>query len=111
MKPKSTTCTVCGNPFVRKHDHLGKANVCLNCGGQDVEPLMAEVSWEGKQTPIIRVTTAAKAKAFNKALRRSGPGPLSSIVSSRETDTKIGSGAEGGAGYNSNLGEKRNVKR
>jgi hypothetical protein len=72
---------------------------------------MAEVSWEGKQTPIIRVTTAAKAIAFNKALRRSGPGPLCSIVTSLEAGSKTGSGAEGGAGYTSNLGEKRNVKR
>jgi hypothetical protein len=62
----------------------------MDCDGTDVEVLMAEVSWEGKQTPIIHITTAAKAKAFNNKLKRFGAGVLTSIVESKESNAGIG---------------------
>ena len=128
-------CSICENQFDLRPDHRGRANVCLACGGQDVEPLMAEVSWEGKQTPLIHVTTMDKARRFNAQQRRFGcsvlrstvPGPGPRVgpvvhraagydweppeVGEKQADSKRGSGAELGAVWVSRLGEKHNLKR
>jgi hypothetical protein len=53
--------------------------------------------------------------AFNRAQRRQGAGPLSSIIEAREDESgressKSNSGAEKGTIYTSNLGEKRSIK-
>jgi len=112
----SRVCSVCNKGFSPAPDHKGKIDVCLGCDGQDVEPLMAEVSWEGKQTPIVRVTNAHQARKFNQALKRNCCGPLSSIVTPKEDQSgresgKSGSGAELGAMYTSTLSEKHHLKR
>jgi|SRR5208337_836673 len=92
------TCTACDAEFEPRPDHRGKINVCLNCGGEDVEPLMATVAWENKQTPIIEVTTAKKARRFNALQQRHGHGPLKSITERREEpDERYRSNDKGGA--------------
>jgi len=77
---------------------------------------MAKVAWSGKHQVDIEITSDRRAAtAFNKAQRRSGPGPLSSIVSPKEDSVgresgKSGSGSEPGAMYHSGLNEKHHLK-
>lgn len=111
-------CKICDSEFELKPDHQGKADVCLNCGGEDVPLLMAKVSYPTKHVTdaIIEITADRKAAInFNRAQRRNCAGPLRSIIAGREPVAgrearKDGSGAESGALYYSRLGEKRRVK-
>jgi hypothetical protein len=67
------TCKLCREPFVLQPDKSGYANVCPACTlehpPKEPERLMATVAWSGKHTPEITVTTAAKARAFNRLSR------------------------------------------
>ena len=81
---KLTTCVECDAQFERKPDHRGKANVCLSCGGDDVPLLMAKVTWEDKQTPVVEIVSAKEARRVAALQKRFGAGVLSSITERRE---------------------------
>jgi len=122
-------CVACDEKFLLRPDHRGKANVCLNCSGEDVPLLMAKVSYPSKHVTdaIIEITAdRAAATAFNRAQRRGSAGVMTSSFRSVgeeyqkvagkdyeppevKLDTKKFSGAETRALYHSNLGEKRSV--
>jgi len=72
---------------------------------------MAEVSWEGKHTPIINVTTAAKAIAFNRAQRRSGfTANLRFSPSTSLSEREVAGQEVIGTDYRTKMGESRRVK-
>jgi hypothetical protein len=122
-------CTVCEEEFIRLDNHIGFANTCLSCGGEDVPRLMAQVSWENKHTPIIEITDAYTATLFNAKLARKGCTVLNSSIAPvytepfqreagkdympkvSENGDKRGTGAEPGGMYHSGLGEKHHLKR
>jgi len=109
-----TTCVECGGEFERKPDHRGKANVCLQCGGTDVPRLMAKVTWEDKQTPVVELVSAKEARRVARLQARLGAGVLRAITECREERDEPGRGDKGsatpGATYRSALGTY-NVKR
>jgi hypothetical protein len=91
----------------------GNINDCFNCAIETEIAIVAKVAYPSKNSSLVEIELTqdhAAANAFNGAQRRSGVGPLRSIVASREPASKAKSGAEGGALYYSNLGEKRTVK-
>lgn len=108
-------CRVCGEEFKLLPNHKGYANVCLNCDGNDVSPLMAKVMWDHKTAPEFEICGADEAIEFNKKNRRFGPGPLGSIIQTKNVtradveSSKSGTGAEIMAQYRSSLGEARHV--
>jgi len=107
------TCTSCGEEFQLLPNKPGYANVCPNCskGVKEPQKLMAEVSWEGKHTPIITVTTAAKAIAFNRAQRRSGfTANLRFSAQSTSFEREAAGQEVIGTDYRTRLGESRRVK-
>lgn len=85
-------CRYCHEPFTARPNKPGMIDVCYDTDCQcrdhkehkEPEKLMAEVSWEGKQTPIANVTTAKKARAFNQAQRRFGASVLRCTLPTRE---------------------------
>ena len=96
----------------------GRIDVCtgLTCQKEDSEQspepdkLMAQVSWENKHTPIVVVTTAARAIPFNRVQMRHGAVPLSSMNWNgfpEKKDERDGSVI--GTTYKTNLGETRVV--
>lgn len=107
-------CSQCGKQFDLKADHKGLANVCLNCGGEDVDRLMAKVIWSGKQTVEIEITNQHDAKLFNSRNKRFGCSILSCIATAKNPSdreaSKAKSGAELRAMYHSSLGEKHHLK-
>jgi hypothetical protein len=119
------TCKECGEQFELLPNKPGLATVCPQCSpSHDVPPLVAKVSWEGKHSPVIEITSnTEEARRFNRAQHRHGAAPLSAIAprtggfnSDERTEAdgearKFGSGAEPGAVYRTRLGEKHTVKR
>lgn len=111
------TCVKCLREFNLLPRHQGYSNVCPGCSSGDVAPLVAKVAWSGKHTVEIEITSDTKAAArFNNAQRRWGAGVTRSLTEPKEPRSeanysKKGTGAEGGAGYTTSLGEKRTVKR
>jgi hypothetical protein len=83
-RKKLTTCVKCDEQFERKPDHRGMANVCMQCGGQDVPLLMAKVTWEDKQTPVVEIVSAKEARRVAALQKRLGAGPLATICERRE---------------------------
>jgi DNA-directed RNA polymerase subunit RPC12/RpoP len=110
-------CSKCEHQFQLTADHKGYANVCPVCSDGDVSRLVAKVAWSGKHTVEIEITADRRSAAyFNGAQRRWGAGVTRSLTEPKEPKSeanysKKGSGAEGGAGYTTSLGEKRTVRR
>ncbi len=111
-------CLICGDEFTLTRDHRGYANRCGKCneGVEEPERLGAEVSWSGKHTVEIQITTISKSIAFNKKNKRFGTSILSSIAQGQSTGyerevTGMNSGAAPGSSYRSNLREGRTLKR
>ena len=113
-------CVICGESFELMPDKPGLSTHCPRCSPSYEEPkFRAKVSWEGKQTPIVEVTTdVAGADAFNKAQKRFGCSPLRTMCVNPQpfgggggggADRKDGAGP--GAEYTSPLGEKHTTKR
>lgn len=73
-------CKVCEGEFTSRIGKPGYINVCEECSEPDVAKVKAEVSWENKHTPIIRVTDAHTANVFNAAGRRKGCGLIGSLM-------------------------------
>jgi len=70
-------CRVCLEEFIARPGKPGFVDVCemkscVEAVRADVPLLKAEVSWEDKHTPIIRVTDARTANRFNAKMRRRG---------------------------------------
>lgn len=63
-------CKVCEEEFVFLRGKPGYVDTCPLCSKGDVPLVKAEVSWENKHTPIVRVTDAHTADRFNAELRR-----------------------------------------
>ena len=133
MSAKPRFCKVCDSKFTPGPNHLGLIDVCLNCGGQDVPLSLAKVSYPSKHVTdaLIEILPGYRrheAEIFNALQRRGRVGPATSMFQQVRVepwepkagknylppevslDTKRNSGAEGGAIYHSNLGEKRTVK-
>ena len=113
-----------------------RINVCYKSECQEQEEqerpepdlLGGNMIWHHKTAPELVIKPLGSAQAFAKVQRRFGAGVLSSITCGKEmayaqltgntdsfgkpTDSsaKSGTGAERGAMYYSNLGEKRSVK-
>jgi hypothetical protein len=111
-------CVICEDEFTLMSDHKGYSTRCPKCneGVQEPERLGAEVSWSGKHTVEIQITTISKAIAFNKKNKRFGTSILSSISQGQSTGyereiTGMDSGAGPGSSYRSNLREGRTLKR
>jgi hypothetical protein len=64
-------CRTCGEEFTWRPGSPGYVDQCKECA-EDVPLLKAEVSWENKHTPIVRVTDAHTADVFNAKMKRSG---------------------------------------
>ena len=81
-KEVPSTCKFCQEPFVPGPQHRGLITVCLepDCqralrlsGVHEPPPITANVSWEGKHTPIIElVYNPQQSQSFNAAQRRNG---------------------------------------
>ena len=116
--PNKRICRSCGEDFILTPTKPGNINDCIQCAGEDVPLLMARVAYPSKNSSLVEIEITADRKgaiAFNNAQRRRGCGPLSSIIECRESESgwessKFKSGAEKGAVYTSNLGEKRSIK-
>lgn len=112
-------CIICGGHFRLQPDHKGFANRCLECNSNVSEPerFGAEVSWEGKHTPVIEVVSSlSAAQRFNRKGRRLGASILGSICQSQMTGNEresvgANSDAAPGAIYRSSLNEKHAIKR
>jgi len=106
MSAKPRFCKVCDSKFTPGPNHLGLIDVCLNCGGQDVPLSLAKVSYPSKHVTdaLIEILQQVRVEPWEP---KAGKNYLPPEVS---LDTKRNSGAEGGAIYHSNLGEKRTVK-
>lgn len=118
------TCVKCGRMFAKRRDHKGFANVCEDCGGEDIERKGAKVMWTGKHTMEIEITpTLAEAAKFNKKNRRLGSSPLVALMPRtpnlvyKEENHTADRGAKEqhdnnpGTSYTSKLGERHSTKR
>jgi hypothetical protein len=118
MRQPKRVCRTCGEEFILSPTKPGNINDCIHCAGEDVPLLMAKVAYPSKNSSLVEIEITSDrrgAMAFNRAQRRHGAGPLSSIIEAREDESgressKNNSGAEKGAIYTSNLGEKRSIK-
>jgi hypothetical protein len=103
------TCVVCESEFQLTADKPGKINECPACS-RDVPRVGGNMVWAHKTAPELEIKPMAEARRFASRTRRFGAGVTACLTERREDSGKDGSGAEAGAQYVSNLGEKRSVK-
>lgn len=111
-------CVKCGEQFLLTLNHEGLSTECGNCAVETVELLGAEIRWEGKQTPVIDITTLSKARRFNNKTKRLGASVTRALVpmnnprtGQQDTIKKEEHANNPGSGYYSSLGEKHSTKR
>jgi len=129
QKEPEVICKFCEEPFNPGPTHSGLINVCLQqecqremwrSGIHEPPPITANVSWEGKHTPIIELVYCPQLSAsFNAAQRRNGVSvgtcfTKSSVAPAKRIagkDYKDSDGKEPGFMWRSGLGEAHHLKR
>jgi hypothetical protein len=103
-------CVVCDEEFLLTPDKPGKINECARCATPGPPKVGGNMVWSHKTAPELEIKSMAEARRFAAQTRRFGAGVTACLTTKREDSGKDGSGAEPGAAYVSNLGEKRSVK-
>jgi len=120
MSTQQIVCRDCGEEFTPSpQKKIGYVNQCLACAEKkgDVDITGGNMIWHHKTAPELEIKYLNEAKEFARKTKRTGPGPVRSIIQSKYSHNspdkkaaKVGSGTENGAQYISKCGEKRTVK-